>query len=85
MLFKETVKPKPFVKWAGGKRQLINILLANLPSEYNTYIEPFVGGGALLFEVLPQKAIINDINFELINTYRVIKHYVDELIKDLMY
>jgi len=83
MLFKETVKPKPFVKWAGGKRQLIDILLANLPSEYNTYIEPFVGGGALLFEVLPQNAIINDINFELINTYRVIKHYVDELIKDL--
>jgi len=85
MLFKETVKPKPFVKLAGGKRQLIDMLLANLPCEYNTYIESFVGGGALLIEVLPQNAIINDINFELINTYRVIKHYVDELIKDLMY
>lgn len=76
-------KPKPFVKWAGGKRQLITILLQEAPTEFNTYIEPFVGGGALLFEILPERAIINDINAELINAYRVIKDNPDELIEDL--
>lgn len=44
-------KPKPFIKWVGGKRQLINVLIDNLPIEYDTYIEPFVGGGALLEEL----------------------------------
>ncbi|NPA53163.1 MAG: DNA adenine methylase [Aquificae bacterium] len=80
-----THKPKPFVKWAGGKRQLIKILKFYLPIEYKTYIEPFVGGGALLFETLPKKAIINDINAELINAYNVIKNNVDELIESLKY
>lgn len=77
------VKPKPFVKWAGGKRQIINILVENMPKRYNTYIEPFIGGGALLFEILPEKAIINDINKELINTYLVIKNNVNQLIESL--
>jgi len=76
-------KPKPFVKWAGGKRQLTKVLTNNLPPSYNRYIEPFVGGGALLFEVLPYKAIINDINTELINAYTVIKDDIDALIEDL--
>ncbi len=76
-------KPKPFVKWAGGKRQLTAFLLNEIPTEFNTYIEPFVGGGALLFEILPKKAIINDLNEELINTYLVIKNNVDDLIESL--
>lgn len=78
-----TVKPKPFVKWAGGKRQLIDILKANIPTSFRRYIEPFVGGGALLFEILPQKAIISDINKELINAYIVVKERVEELIESL--
>ncbi|WP_457624268.1 DNA adenine methylase [Persephonella sp.] len=82
MLF-TVVKPKPFVKWAGGKRQIINILMENIPNKFGKYIEPFVGGGALLFELLPKKAIINDINGELINLYRVIKDSPEELIESL--
>jgi len=74
---------KPFVKWAGGKRQLIGLLLDNSPPEYKRYIEPFVGGGALLFALRPSKAIISDINPELINAYKVIRDNVNELIKSL--
>ncbi|NPA41800.1 MAG: DNA adenine methylase [Aquificae bacterium] len=83
MLFKEALKPKPFVKWAGGKRQLIHILKKYVPKSFETYIEPFLGGGALLFELLPQKAIVSDINEELINAYKVIKDNVEELIDSL--
>lgn len=82
-VIKQLVKPQPFVKWAGGKRQLIKVLINNLPPSFNRYIEPFVGGGALLFEVLPHKAIINDINTELINAYRVIRDNIDALIENL--
>ena len=64
---------KPFVKWAGGKRQIINKIAPLLPESYNTYIEPFVGGGALLFNLKPNRAIINDINKELITSFEVIK------------
>lgn len=77
------LKAKPFVKWAGGKRQIVNILLSNVPKSFNRYFEPFVGGGALLFELKPKKAVISDINEELINAYRVIKGNVDELIESL--
>lgn len=77
---------KPFVKWAGGKRQLVPTILANhFPKNYNlqTYYEPFVGGGALLFSLQPKKAVINDSNAELINCYKIIKNSLDELIEDL--
>lgn len=67
------IKGKPFVKWAGGKRQIINKLKEYIPHEYNTYFEPFVGGGALLFELSPKNAVINDYNSELINVYNCIK------------
>ncbi|MCS7230719.1 MAG: DNA adenine methylase [Elusimicrobiota bacterium] len=84
MLLNENfIKPKPFVKWAGGKSQLLKFIRERIPNSYNTYIEPFVGGGALFFELLPKKAIINDINEELINAYLVIKNNVDELINSL--
>ena len=51
---------KPFLKWAGGKRQLIPELINHIPNEYSKYIEPFLGGGALFFHLLPQKAILSD-------------------------
>lgn len=83
-------KPKPFVKWVGGKRQLLNqFRLKNLfPPELfnptkNTYYEPFVGGGAVFFDLLPQKAILSDMNNELVITYNVIKNNVEQLIKSL--
>jgi len=67
------IKGKPFVKWAGGKRQIIDKLLLYTPKEYNTYYEPFIGGGALLFELSPKRAVINDSNKELMNVYKCIK------------
>lgn len=78
---------KPFVKWAGGKTQLLGELAARFPKKFERYVEPFVGGGALLFYVLEQrpriKALIADINAELINAFRVIKGDVETLICDL--
>ena len=62
----------PFVKWAGGKRQLLSQIRERMPQKYNNYYEPFIGGGAVLFDLLPEKAVINDINKALINTYRQI-------------
>lgn len=67
------IKGKPFVKWAGGKRQIIDKLKLFAPDEFNTYYEPFVGGGALLFELSPKKAVINDYNEELMNVFKCIK------------
>lgn len=71
---------KPFLKWAGGKRQLLPTLEKYIPASYTTYYAPFVGAGALLFHLQPIKAVINDINSELINCYRVIRDYPDKLI-----
>ena len=62
-------KGKPFVKWAGGKRQILDKLTKYVPDEFDTYYEPFIGGGALLFELSPKKAVINDSNKELMNIY----------------
>lgn len=62
----------PFVKWAGGKRQLLPQIRERMPEKYNSYFEPFVGGGAVIFELLPTNALINDINKALINAYRQI-------------
>jgi DNA adenine methylase len=62
----------PFVKWAGGKRQLLSRIKERMPEKYNKYYEPFVGGGAVIFELLPANALINDINKALINAYRQI-------------
>ncbi len=75
----------PFLKWVGGKRQIIPVMKDYLPKDMSnlTYCEPFVGGGALLFYLQPKNAIINDYNAELINVYRVIKEHVDELIVSL--
>lgn len=80
---KPTIKQRPFLKWAGGKSQLLNTIINHLPDKYSKFIEPFVGGGALLFSLEPKKAIINDLNEELINCYSVVKSNVDSLIEDL--
>ena len=67
------LKAKPFVKWAGGKRSIIDKLINLAPEDYRTYYEPFVGGGAMLYELQPKKAVINDYNTELMNVYECIK------------
>ena len=81
------VTPKPFVKWAGGKRQLIPILNQNLPESFGTYYEPFLGGGALLFHILTdkngQKCSISDLNSDLVLAYTTIRDRVDSLIASL--
>ncbi|HHV65696.1 MAG TPA: DNA adenine methylase, partial [Peptococcaceae bacterium] len=87
-----TVCAKPFVKWAGGKGQLLSTFEQYYPSELiqgciKRYIEPFVGGGAVLFDILQkyriEEAFIYDINEDLINTYQVIKNDVDALVEFL--
>ncbi len=79
--------PRPFVKWAGGKRQLIPILNGNIPKSFGTYYEPFLGGGALLFHILTernaQKCSISDLNSDLVLTYTTIRNRIDELISSL--
>lgn len=80
-------KPKPFVKWVGGKRQLLSQFrkLNLYPPELfdiktGRYFEPFVGGGAVFFDLLPEKGYLSDLNKELVTTYNVIKNDVDALI-----
>ena len=71
---------KPCVKWAGGKTQLLAALLDRIPKSFGTYYEPFIGGGALLWAVQPRKAIINDINTQLINIYRQLKNDPEQIL-----
>ncbi len=71
----------PFVKWAGGKRQLLPQIKERMPEQYNNYFEPFVGGGAVTFELLPTNALINDINKALINTYQQIRNVPEAFLK----
>ena len=75
--------PRPFVKWVGGKRQLLNVLNAAAPAKFGRYFEPFVGGGALFFSRLPELATISDANPELINCYQIVRDDVDALIRSL--
>lgn len=89
----DTYQAKPFIKWVGGKTQLLDDIKNSLPRDLSqragmTYVEPFVGGGAVLFWILQEypniaRAIINDINTELICTYRVVKYDVESLIIEL--
>ncbi|AZT91253.1 DNA adenine methylase [Caldicellulosiruptor changbaiensis] len=77
-------KVLPIVKWAGGKRQIIDKLMKKKPKEFSVYFEPFLGGGALLIELynrgMLKKAVVSDINFDLINLYIVIKTCPEEII-----
>lgn len=79
-LFKRNDLVQPFLKWAGGKRQLLPEIRKYLPKRYNLYLEPFIGAGAVLLDIQPREALINDINEELINCYRVIKTNPEALI-----
>ncbi|WP_234031514.1 DNA adenine methylase [Lentibacillus cibarius] len=74
---------QPFLKWAGGKRQLLPEIRKYIPKKYNTYYEAFVGAGAVLFDLQPKQAVINDVNKDLVNVYNVIKYNVEELVEDL--
>ena len=80
---KKNILVSPVLKWVGGKRQLISDIEPLIPKKISTYVEPFVGGGAVLFHLQPKKAIINDFNKELMNVYQVIKDNPNELIKVL--
>ena len=92
-LFEDMTQGRPFIKWVGGKTQLLDEVRKSLPRDFAsrqhvTYVEPFVGGGAVMFWILQaypniERAVINDINSELICTYRVIKEKVEELIVEL--
>lgn len=73
-------KIEPYLKWAGGKRQLVRELKKKMPEEYGKYFEPFVGAGALFFYLGPEKAVINDANVDLMVTYSAIRDDIDGLI-----
>lgn len=77
------VRVKPFLKWAGGKRQLMPVIKKFIPNKYNRYYEPFLGGGSVYFALRPERAILSDTNEELINLYKVIASDLDLLIKEL--
>lgn len=80
---KQTLNAKPFLKWVGGKRSILPLLLERIPEEYTAYYEPFVGGGALFFETQPKIAYLSDINFYLIITYKAVRDNIEDLIRSL--
>lgn len=80
---KDKIMVKPPFKWAGGKSQLLEQFEPLLPKMFDLYIEPFVGSGALFFHLLPPKAVLIDLNFDVVNFYTVVKNDVEKLIGDL--
>ena len=82
----DAVRARPFLKWAGGKAQLLPALLERTPQSIDTYYEPFIGGGALFFALVsdpvlaPRRAVLNDQNQELVTTYQVVRDQLDELV-----
>ena len=74
---------KPFLKWVGGKRQLLPEIRSYFPSQTFRYVEPFMGGAAVFFHLMPEKAVLNDINTELVNCFNVVKQFPHKLIEDL--
>ena len=79
----DVIPVKPFLKWAGGKTQLIGELSKFIPKDYDTYIESFLGGGALFFHLRPNKAILSDINPELVNCFVMVRDEIESLIANL--
>ncbi|TVU54268.1 MAG: DNA adenine methylase [Arthrospira sp. PLM2.Bin9] len=75
--------PKPFLKWAGGKSRLIPQYTTYFPANYQTYYEPFLGGGAIFFYLQPNPAFLSDINSELINAYQCVRNHTEALISRL--
>lgn len=78
-----SVRSQPFLKWAGGKTQLLNELIKRVPLTYNVYFEPFIGGGALYFAIAPEEAVIADINDDLVNAYLVVRDNPNEVLEAL--
>lgn len=78
-------KLMPFLKWPGGKRWFINKYQDYFPVNYNTYIEPFLGGGAVYFSLHPKNAILADINEELINLYIIMRDRAEQLKDQMLY
>ncbi len=80
-------EPKPFVKWAGGKRQLMSELEKNFPTKFGTYLEPFLGGGAVMFDLLTKeptlKCNVSDLNSDLVLSYVTIRDRLEKLIESL--
>lgn len=74
------ISPRPFLKWAGGKGQLIQQYLSYFPREFDTYYEPFLGGGAIFFYLLPPQAVLTDLNPELVNVYCCVRDRVEAVI-----
>ena len=73
----------PVVKWVGGKRQLLDEITPLLPKRIASYCEPFLGGGAFLFSIQPSKAIVNDLNGDLVAVYETIRDDLESLLEDL--
>ena len=74
---------KTFLKWAGGKHWFVKTEKNRFPTNYNRYIEPFLGGGAVFFYLNPKNAVLSDINQELINTYIAVRDNVDQVYHNL--
>ncbi|MCC6953358.1 MAG: DNA adenine methylase [Deltaproteobacteria bacterium] len=77
------IPPRPFLKWAGGKTGLLEELQKRTPQSYGTYFEPFLGGGAFFFSLLPTNAVLSDIGGELVNCFLTVRNNVEELITEL--
>jgi DNA adenine methylase len=78
-----TDPPRPFLKWAGGKGQLLGELRALVPALRGRYFEPFLGGGALFFDLLPKKGVLSDVNAEIVGCYATVRDHVGELVRAL--
>ncbi|HML74909.1 MAG TPA: Dam family site-specific DNA-(adenine-N6)-methyltransferase [Anaerohalosphaeraceae bacterium] len=81
----DKIEAKPFIKWVGGKRSLLDVIIPSIPKTIDTYYEPFIGGGAVFFALVERlnKAILSDHNLDLVITYTVVKKEVNKLIKKL--
>jgi DNA adenine methylase len=77
------VAPRPFLKWAGGKGQLLSELRCHIPARFGRYFEPFLGGGALFFDQLPERGVLSDVNAEIIGCYSAVRDHVEKLIRAL--
>lgn len=78
---RQAQSPSPFLKWAGGKSRLLPSFRKYFPKSYRRYFEPFIGGGAVFFHLLPPQAVLSDLNPELINCYEIVRDQVEELIE----
>jgi len=83
VMTRQTLNARPFLKWAGGKRQLLEHIRPLIPASYDRLIEPFMGGAAVFFDQQPETGWLNDINAELVNCYQIVRDEVEALIEDL--